>query len=88
MSNNTEDKPRLCDLETWLQILGHCNKFDVIKSEGVVKGMKISNKNDFDCTSCTLGKMTSYRNKHPDEGAKSKMELIHVDLSGAVGLRK
>ena len=28
MYNNTEDKPRSCDLETWHKLLGHCNKFN------------------------------------------------------------
>lgn len=34
------------DVQTWHQILGHCNYDDVLKLESVTEGMKIKGKND------------------------------------------
>ena len=81
---NVKKVPRSCNLEAWHKILGHCNKSDVINSEKVVRGMKITSKDIFNCTACILGKQTTFRNKNSDERATAAMELIHSDLSGAV----
>ena len=71
-------------LQQWHNILGHCNVKDVLKLEGVVKGMHISSKSDFDCETCTLGKMTQYMNRAPDSKAENSLESIHCDIAGPV----
>ena len=80
-----KEKPgRILDLKDWHQIMGHCNKDDLIKTESVVKGMKIKNKQKFDCETCVLGKQARTFNRNPDDRAMSPMEKIHSDLSGEV----
>ena len=75
---------RSCNLETWHRILGHCNRSDVLNLENVVRGMKISDKSEYDCRTCVLGKQTNSRNRKPDIRATEPMQFIHTDLSGAV----
>ena len=70
------------NLETWHTLLGHCNTNDVLNLEGVVKGMDINDKSDFQCETCILSKHTNSINKHPDCRATSSFELIHTDLAG------
>jgi len=73
-----------CSLEEWHRIMGHCNARDVLKQETVVTGMKITDKNSFNCTTCAEGKMSQYRNHQADEKASKPLELIHCDLSAPV----
>ena len=80
----TPAKKRSDTLETWHRIMGHCNKHDVLRLEGVVEGMKITTKTLDQCESCILGKETQTRNREPDERAKSPMEFVHTDLAGPV----
>ena len=61
-------------LETWHKLLSHYNLSDVKKLEGVVKGMKNSNKSDFDCETCILSKQTNTRNREADT---KPFQLIH-----------
>ena len=49
------------------EILGNCNVKDILKLESVVEGMKICDKNYFNCDICVAGKMTQHRNRAPDE---------------------
>ena len=44
------------DLKEWHGILGHCNQSDILKLQNIVDGMKIGDKDTFDCESCVLGK--------------------------------
>ena len=46
--------------------------------------MKITEKKDFDCGSCTLGKQTVTRNRTADTRSNIPLEFVHSDLSGAV----
>lgn len=46
--------------------------------------MHISSKVDFDCETCTKGKMTQYRNRNQDKKATNILELIHCDLAGPI----
>ena len=46
--------------------------------------MKISDKSEYDCRTCVLGKQTNSRNRKPDIRATEPMQFIHTDLSGAV----
>ena len=73
-------------LQEWHNILGHCNVKDVLKLENVVNGMHISDKSEFDCETCILGKMTQYMNKTPDRKAEKSLELVHCGIAGPVTL--
>ena len=46
--------------------------------------MKITDKADFDCTSCVLGKQTVARSRKPDVHATEPLEFVHSDISGAI----
>ncbi|KAK3779704.1 hypothetical protein RRG08_013659 [Elysia crispata] len=71
-------------LQEWHIILGHCNKADILKLENSVDGMIITDKSDFDCEVCALGKMTDNRSRKPDETAKQPLDVVHIDLAGPV----
>jgi len=71
-------------LREWHMILGHCNVKDVIKLETVVEGMKISDKSDFTCDVCTMGKMTQSFSRQSDLRATKPLELVHCDLCGPI----
>ena len=47
---------RTLDLNEWHKIMGHLNYKDLIKLEGVVEGMGISEKRKLNCETCILGK--------------------------------
>ncbi len=52
------------DIQTWHEILGHCNYDDVSKLQNVVEGMKIKGKIDksnLNCEICTQGKFVQSR---------------------------
>lgn len=80
------DQCKVChDLQTWHEIMGHCNYEDVQKLQGVVRGMEIRGstvKENQLCEVCTQGKFTQTRNREPDRKAKKPLELIHTDLAG------
>ena len=60
------------------------NKNDVIKLEKVVEDMRITEKKDFNCSSCTLGKQIVTRSRQPDARSTIPLEFVHSDLSGEV----
>lgn len=72
-------------MQTWHEILGHCNYEDVQKLQGVVKGMEIKvsavRPNQL-CEICTQFKFTQTRKREPDTRAKEPLELVHTDLAG------
>ena len=72
------------DFRVWHQIFGHCNIQDVLKLPAVVKGMNITDKTSKIRETCTLGKITEFRSRLPDEKAKLSLELVHCDLAGPV----
>lgn len=82
------DKCNACyDIQTWHEILGHCNYDDVLKLENVTEGMKIktrSEKPKMTCEVCIKGKFAQSRNRDPDEKAKGILELVHADLAGPI----
>src|SRR6218665_981184 len=57
---------------------------DLLKLESVVDGMKITDKSEFQCDVCILGKMTQSFNRQSDIGATKPLELVHCDLSGPI----
>src|SRR6218665_1029082 len=71
-------------LYEWHMILGHCNVKDLLKLESVVDGMKITDKSEFQCDVCILGKMTKSFNRQSDIRAAKPLELVHCDLSGPI----
>ena len=70
--------------KNWHQTMGHCNVQDILALENVVDGMKVSDKSEFNCDTCTLGKMPQYRNRNPDRKASKLFELVHCDLAGPI----
>ena len=82
---NVDQCKQCYDMQTWHEILGHCNYEDVQKLQGVVKGMEIKGSaarpNQL-CEVCTQGKFTQTRNREPDTKAKKPLELVHTDLAG------
>ena len=81
---NSVTEKRSETLKTWHQILGHCNVNDISKQENVVQGMKINNRERFDCEVCTMSKQPNERNREADVRAKQPFELVHTDLSGPI----
>ena len=75
---------RVCDLEKWHKILGHCNTNDILKLEPIVDGMKISKKNDFECEPCILGKQTQFISKKSASRAKHPLEFVSSDVCGPI----
>jgi len=66
-------------MKRWHEILRHCNISDVLKLENVVvDGMKTTDKANFGCDVCTLGKLTQFRNISPDARAFAPLELVHT----------
>ena len=57
-------------LYEWHKILGHCNFRDILDLENVVNGMKIDDKTRFECSNCTLGKMSQTTCRKPDKRAE------------------
>ena len=56
----------------------------VIALEGAVDGMKVVDKDEFDCDVCVKGKMTEPRKREPDRQAGKILELVHCDLAGPI----
>ena len=64
--------------EEWHKVLGHCNIKDVKKFEKVVQGIHISGaKENVNCETCTLGKISKFRNREPDARAVKNLDLVH-----------
>ena len=83
---NDDDKCNVChDMQTWHEILGHCNYEDVQKLLSVVKGMEIRGSAARPaqlCEICAKGKFTQTRNREPDKKATEPLQLVHTDLAG------
>lgn len=86
MKNEGSDQCNGCfDLQTWHEILGHCNYDDIQKLPKVVEGMTIKgNVEKSDCDVCIQGKFVQTRNREPDTRAKEALELVHTDLAGPI----
>lgn len=87
-SNEASDFCNGCyDIQTWHEILGHCNYDDVSRLQDVVEGMQIKGKYDkskLSCEICTQGKFVQSRNREADARAKAALELVHTDLAGPI----
>ena len=80
----TKQNSEVKSLERWHQIMGHCNLKDILALENVVNGMRITDKKDFDCDTCVMGKMTQIRSRVPGKGASKILDLVHCDLAGPI----
>ena len=72
------------DLQKWHSILGHCNKEDVVKLEKIVDGMTISQKDNFICEPCILGKQTKMISREPSTRATRPLEFVSTDVCGPI----
>lgn len=81
-----DDAKGCFDLQTWHEILGHCNYDDIQKLPSVVKGMTIKGKTNKPphCEVCTQGKFVQTRCRDPDVRATTQLELVHTDLAGPI----
>ena len=52
----TKQNGKTKSLKEWHDILGHCNLNVTTALENVLDGMKIDNKEEFDCKTCAEGK--------------------------------
>lgn len=86
--SESNDKCNAChDIQTWHEILGHCNYDDVLKLQNVVVGMQIKGKTgrpEQECEVCIQGKFAQTRNRDPDTRAKAPLQMVHTDLAGPV----
>lgn len=84
----SNDKCNAChDIQTWHEILGHCNYDDVLKLQNVVNGMQIKGKAckpEQECEVCIQGKFAQTRNRNPDTRAEAPLQLVHTDLAGPI----
>ncbi len=87
-NNECVDQCKKCnDLQTWHEILGHCNYVDIIKLQDVVDGMEIESRKDKPiprCEVCMQGKFIQTRNRGPDARANAALEMVHTDLTGPI----
>ena len=68
-------------LKEWHCLMGHCNIKDILKLENVVDGMKILDKNSFNCDVYTASKMTVTISREQDKRAVKPLQFIHCDLA-------
>ncbi|KAL6483448.1 hypothetical protein MHYP_G00083200 [Metynnis hypsauchen] len=75
------------DIQTWHEIMGHCNYDDILKLQDVTVGMHIKGakrKPDKECHVCIEGKFTQTRNRNATDKVKAPLELVNTDLAGPV----
>ncbi len=82
------DKCNAChNVQTWHEMLGHCNYKDVLRLQNVVDGMQIKGrtvKPDQECEVCIQGKSVQTRSRDPDKRAEAPSQMVHTDLAGPV----
>lgn len=84
---NDDDKCKgWFDMQTWHEILGHCNYDDIQVLQSVVDGMEIkgSTNKTLHCEACASGKFCQTRNRDSDARAKAPLALVHTDLAGPI----
>lgn len=86
MNDECDDQCNGCfDVQTWREILEHCNYDDIQKLQSVVDGMSIKGQIGEPaphCDVCTQGKFLQTRNREPDVRTKAALELVHTDRAG------
>lgn len=76
-----------CDIQTWHEIMGHCNYEDILKLQDIKEGMHTKGakrRPDKECDICIQGKFTQTRNRGPTDKTKTPLELVNTDLAGPV----
>ena len=73
-------------LRDWHRILGHTNTSDILKLQKVVKGMKITSREEFECSVCAEGKLTRCYSRVADDRAQKPMEFVHLDIAGPMNI--
>ena len=76
--------PKLRSLKEWHSILGHCNVPDILNLEKSNMGIKLKDKNEFQCKTCLEGKMSQSINHNLDAKAENCLDLVHSDLNGPI----
>ncbi|GFO01845.1 CCHC-type Zinc finger, nucleic acid binding protein a [Plakobranchus ocellatus] len=72
-------------LEQWHNVMGHCNREDLLKLESKVEGMEITDRSSkFQCHVCPQEKLSNTRSRVPDTTARKPFDLVHIDLSGSI----
>ncbi|KAK7895537.1 hypothetical protein WMY93_020862 [Mugilogobius chulae] len=75
------------DIQTWHEIMGHCNYEDILKLQDVTVGMHIKGtkrRPDKECRVCIEGKFTQMRNRDAVVKVKTPLEQVNTDLAGPV----
>lgn len=75
------------DIQTWHEIMGHCNYEDILKLQDITEDMHIKGakcRPDKECDICIQGKFTQTRNRAPTDKTKTPLELVNTDLAGPV----
>ena len=80
----SSSKDTACSLNECHKIMSHCNYGHLLKLEGAVESMRVTNYEEIECILCTEGKMCQIRNKSPDEKAKAPLDFVHCDLAGRI----
>ncbi|KAK7884464.1 hypothetical protein WMY93_027587 [Mugilogobius chulae] len=73
------------DIQTWHEIMGHCNYEDILKLQDVTVGMHIKGtkrRPDKECRVCIEGKFTQMRNRDAVVKVKTPLEQVNTDLAG------
>lgn len=86
MTNDCDDDQcNACySMQTWYEILGHCNYGDIQKLQSVVERMTINDKSVLQCNICLEGKFVQTRSRESDVRAKAALDLVHTDLAGPI----
>ena len=75
------------DIQTWHEIMGHCNYEDILKLQEVTVGMHIKGtkrRPDKECRVCIEGKFAKTRNREAVVKVKTPLEQVNTDLAGPV----
>jgi transposase InsO family protein len=66
------------------QIYGHAGIDDLKKLVKATDGIKLTDVNKFDCTTCQLGKSTKQISRKPPQRATKPFQMIHMDVVGPI----
>lgn len=75
------------DIQTWHEMMGHCNYEDILKLQDITEGMHIKGakrRPDKECDVCIQGKLIQTRNRSPTDKTKTPLERVNTDLAGPV----
>ena len=76
--------PGKFSLAEWHRILGHCNIRDIKLLPDIVDNMKITDFENFQCTTCIQAKMTQQRNRKVNHRVTKPLQLVYCDVVGPI----